>query len=74
MTTVMVLVAPSFVDDVLWPQFQELDRELSAHLQTVTDRIIREAVHGEGGGVEEEEAEGRIVGGPASEAGRGGEA
>jgi hypothetical protein len=52
-TTVMVQVTASFVDDVLWPEFQELDRTLRAHLDSVTKRIIHEAIHSDGSAVEE---------------------
>jgi len=44
-TTVMVKVTRSFVDEVLWPQFQELNATLGAHLNAVTRRIIQEAIH-----------------------------
>ncbi|MCC6719808.1 MAG: hypothetical protein IT555_18155 [Acetobacteraceae bacterium] len=44
-TTVMVRVPRGFNDMVLWPEFMELDRALVAHLQDVTTRIIRGAVH-----------------------------
>ena len=44
-TTVVVKVARSFVDDVLWPQFQQLNQTLFSHLDAVTTRIIHEAIH-----------------------------
>jgi len=44
-TTVMAKVSASFVDEILWPQFTELDRELRSHLGEVTDRIVSQAVH-----------------------------
>lgn len=44
-TTVMVKVTASFVDDVLWPEFLELNRTLREHLESVTQRIIQEAIH-----------------------------
>jgi hypothetical protein len=59
-TTVMVRVTASFVDEVLWPEFQELNGTLQEHLQLVTSRIIRQAIHS--GTVEVEE---RDQGGPA---------
>jgi hypothetical protein len=33
-----------FVEEVLWPEFQELDAELRSYLQEVTLRMIREDV------------------------------
>ena len=44
-TTVMLRVPRGFSDTVLWPEFQELDRALVAHLDDVTAGIIRSAVH-----------------------------
>lgn len=44
-TTVMLRVPKGFLDTALWPEFQELAQELRAHLQDVTGRLIREAVH-----------------------------
>src|SRR5262245_49548682 len=43
--TTIVLRAPRrFVDDVLWPEFRELDADLRAYLEEVTQRMIREEV------------------------------
>ncbi len=47
-TTVMVKVTRSFVDEVLWPQFQQLNDTLAEHLNAVTSRIIQETIHGNG--------------------------
>jgi hypothetical protein len=44
-TTVMVKVARSFVDDVLWPEFRQVNATLRSHLDTITTRIIHEAIH-----------------------------
>lgn len=52
-TTVMVRVASSFVDQVLWPEFQDLNRTLFEHLEAVTRRVVDEAIHRGGGDVEE---------------------
>ena len=52
-TTVMVRVTASFVDEVLWPEFQEIDTTLRAHLDSITTRIIREAIHSDDSDVEE---------------------
>ena len=45
-TTVTVKVAASFVDEVLWPEFRELNATLRSHLDSVTRRIIQQAIHG----------------------------
>ncbi len=44
-TTVMLKVPRSFVDQVLWPEFQELNKALVQYLNEVTNRIIRDQVH-----------------------------
>jgi hypothetical protein len=43
--TVMVHAPASFVQGTLWPEFQELGQALTAHLDEITNRIIREEVH-----------------------------
>ena len=45
LTTVMLRVPQAFVDQVLWPEFQELNNALTQYLNDVTDRVIREEVH-----------------------------
>jgi tRNA nucleotidyltransferase (CCA-adding enzyme) len=44
-TTVMVKVPQRFVDETLWPEFQQIDAALQAYLDEVTDRIIAETIH-----------------------------
>jgi hypothetical protein len=44
-TTVMLRVPKKFVDQVLWPEFRELNAELARYLNEVTTRLIREEVH-----------------------------
>jgi hypothetical protein len=51
--SVVVKAPRSFVEQVLWPEFEELSRELSNYLAEVTDRLIREEVHGETADAEE---------------------
>ncbi|MBV8535096.1 MAG: hypothetical protein JO128_05855 [Alphaproteobacteria bacterium] len=46
-TTVMLHVPRGFFDQVLWPEFQELNATLVDYLNEVTLRVIREAVHGD---------------------------
>ncbi len=43
-TTVMAKVSKSFVDKTLWPQFLELDNELTTHINDTAERVINEAV------------------------------
>jgi hypothetical protein len=51
--TVLIKGPPSFIDGVLWPEFQELNVVLSSYLAEITDRLIREEVHGETGEADE---------------------
>lgn len=39
--TVMVRAPKWFLDQVLWPEFSELDQALQAYLHQVTLRVIR---------------------------------
>ena len=43
-TTVMARVPRKFVNEVLWPEFQELNRTLSSYLAEVTDRVIAQGI------------------------------
>lgn len=50
----VVLKAPSiFLESTLWPQFVEIDTALTAFLDDITDKVIREEVHGEAGEADE---------------------
>jgi hypothetical protein len=51
--TVMLKGPPTFLDTVLWPQFQQLSRELSKFLDDITKRVISEEVFGDTGDAEE---------------------
>ena len=46
-TTVMVRVPKSFVDETLWPEFQELSQTLQTYLDEVTDRVITDEIFGD---------------------------
>ena len=54
-TTLMVKAPQSFMDETLWPEFQELSKELQRYLTEVTDRVIREGIHGDDSDAEEVE-------------------
>lgn len=47
LTTVVLRVPRDFLNQVLWPEFQELNAALRAYLNEVTLRVIREEVHGD---------------------------
>lgn len=49
----MARVARTFADEVLGPEFQQLNATLRAHLELVTKRVIAEAIHGDSADVEE---------------------
>ena len=51
--TVMVRAPASVVNQVLWPEFEQLSQALRAHLLDITDRIIREEVYATTGEAEE---------------------
>lgn len=44
-TTVLAKVTRSFMEQVLWPEYRELDATLRAHLASVTKRVIATALH-----------------------------
>lgn len=52
-TSVCARAPRSFLDTVLWPEFQQLDEALSIHLSEITDRIIREEVFKDMGDADE---------------------
>lgn len=44
-TTVMAKVSCKFVDETLWPEFQELDKTLCSYIDDITNRVISEGIH-----------------------------
>ena len=44
-TTVMAMISKRFVDETLWPEFQEISETLRSYLDDVTDRVIAQAIH-----------------------------
>ncbi len=51
--TIIVRAPRSFLDAVLWPEFQQLDAALTAFLGEVTDKVIREEVYGDASDADE---------------------
>jgi hypothetical protein len=51
--TVIVKAPRTFVEQVLWPEFQDLSAALSSYLAEITEKLIREEVHGETSDAEE---------------------
>lgn len=52
-TTVMVRVPKRFVDETLWPEFQQLSTTLNAFLDEVTERVVSEVLHRDSADAEE---------------------
>lgn len=50
--SVVIRAPTSFIDDVLWPEFQQLNDALATYLSEVTETVIGTAVHGETGEAE----------------------
>jgi hypothetical protein len=46
-TTIMVKVPATFVNETLWPEFQQISAAMRTHLDQVTDRIIADVIHGD---------------------------
>jgi hypothetical protein len=44
-TTVMANVSKTFVDETLWPEFQELNKTLQAYIEDITNKVISETIH-----------------------------
>jgi hypothetical protein len=51
--SVMVRAPETFLNTVLWPEFQEINAALHDYLARVTDKVIREAVYKDIGEAEE---------------------
>ena len=58
--TIIIRAPKSFVEQVLWLEFKELSAALTAYLSEITERVIREEVHGETGDVDEVDEPRRI--------------
>jgi hypothetical protein len=44
-TTVMVKVSRRFVEETIWPQFQQVSETLRAYLSDVTDRVVSQVLN-----------------------------
>ena len=58
--SIIVKAPKSFIDQVLWPEFEELSTALTAYLSEITEKVIREEVHGETGEADEVDEPRRI--------------
>lgn len=50
--TVMARMPRRFVEETLWPEFQEISRALTAYLEQATDRILRRVLEADGADAE----------------------
>ena len=46
-TTVMVKAPKPFVNETLWPEYQQINTAMRAYLDEVTNRIIADVIHGD---------------------------
>jgi hypothetical protein len=44
-TTVMARVSKKFVDESLWPEFNEISQTLESYLLEITDRVVTQVIH-----------------------------
>ena len=51
--SIIIRAPKTFVEQVLWPEFEELSTALIACLSEITEKVIREEVHGETGEADE---------------------
>jgi len=58
--SIIIRAPKSFIDHVLWPEFEELSAALTAYLSEITEKVIREEVHGETGEADEVDEPQRI--------------
>lgn len=58
--SIIIRSPKSFVEQVLWPEFEELSAALTAYLAEMTEKVIREEVHGETGEADEVDEPPRI--------------
>ena len=58
--SIIIRAPKSFIDQVLWPEFEELSAALTAYLSATTEKVIREEVHGETGEADEVDEPQRI--------------
>jgi hypothetical protein len=46
-STVQLRAPQTFQRNTLWPEYQALAEELGKHLQEITERVVRETIHGD---------------------------
>lgn len=66
-TTVMARVPAKFVEETLWLEFEEISATLQSYLSEVTDRVVRQVIHGDGSDAEVIDAPRQLAGGSIDE-------
>ena len=61
-TTVVAKVPARFVNETLWPEFQEIVETLRAYLTEVTDRVVHQVIHQDSSEADEVEDPARLAG------------
>lgn len=59
-TTLMARVPGGFVNETLWPEFQELNKTLNSYLTEVTDRVIAQGIESDASEPEIRQAPGAL--------------
>ncbi len=59
--SIIVRAPKSFVEQILWPEFEELNDALIAYLSEITEKVIWDEVHGETGDAEQVDEAPRIA-------------
>lgn len=65
-TTIMAKLPKKFVNEVLWPEFTELNKTLATFLSEMTDRVISQGIHAEDSEVEVTSATPSALPGPGA--------
>jgi hypothetical protein len=52
-TTIMLTAPQGFLEQILWPEFVQVNEALTEYLADITEKIIRDEVYGETGEAEE---------------------
>ena len=63
-STLMAKVSRRFVDETLWPEYQQLSAVLRKYLDDVTERVIRDAIHQDTSEAAELDAPAQLGAGP----------
>ncbi len=66
-TTVMARMPRKFVDETLWPQFQEINAVLQTYLDDITNRVIAEGIWSDNSDAEVRTGQANALSGPSRE-------